>query len=246
MYLITRPEPQAKVLIDLLAKQQIKAKSLPLMQINLHNFEAEKLVRQINGYNSLLIVSPTAIDCLLPLFDKLKSELNLIVAGKSSADYLFEKTGKTALFSERGSGIAELIDADLIKKEGSYIIAGGTPHNQLLTKYLRENFIRHDFIDLYQRTNSAILNLTQTEKIICDPQNIGIIITSSSLAEYLYDCAKISSSILQMLSKVHLVTLHPNITQKLSHAGFNNIIETGNASNQAIINTIRKIENERK
>ena len=45
---------------------------------------------------SLLIVSPTAIDCLIPLLDKLKSERNR--CWKSSADYLFEKTGKQLYF----------------------------------------------------------------------------------------------------------------------------------------------------
>ena len=56
----------------------------------------------------------------------------------------------------------------------------------------------------------------------------------------------INSNLIFSNNKVHLITLHPNITQKLSQAGFRNIIETDNASNQAIINTIRKIENERK
>ena len=246
MYLVTRPESQAVVLINLLEQQQIKAKSLPLMAIKYYDLELDSLVSKINTYDNLLLTSPTVIDCLIPSLDKLKPELNLIVAGKSSADYLFDKSGIKALFPKHGSGVAELMSANLIRQGTSYLIAGGLPHNQQLATYLSINKINHDFIDLYQRTNSAILNLAQTEKIICDPQNIGIIITSSSLAEYLYDCAQISHCILQTLSKVYLITLHPNITRKLSQAGFSNIIETDNASNQAIINTIRKIENERK
>ncbi len=246
MYLVTRPEPQAVVLINLLEQQQIKAKYLALMAIKYYDLELESLISKINTYNNLLLTSPTVIDYLIPLLNKLKPELNLIVTGKSSADYLFDKSGAKASFPQHGSGVAELISADLIRQRTSYLIAGGLPHNQQLATYLEINEINHGFIDLYQRTNSAILNLAQTEKIICDPQNAGIIITSSSLAEYLCDCAQISPCILQTLFKVHLITLHPNITQKLSQAGFRNIIETDNASNQAIINTIRKIENERK
>ncbi len=246
MYLVTRPESQAVVLIDLLEQQQIKAKSLPLMTIKYHDFELENLVNRINTYDNLLLTSPTVIDCLIPLLSKLKPELNLIVAGKSSADYLFNKSGTKASFPKHGSGVAELINNDLIRQGTSYLIAGGAPHNQQLAEYLNINKINHEFIDLYQRTNSAILNLAQTEKIICDLLNVGIIITSSSLAEYLYDCAQISHCILQTLSKIHLIALHPNITRKLNQAGFSNIIETDDASNQAIINTIRKIENERK
>lgn len=246
MYLVTRPEPQAAALINLLEQQQIKAKSLPLMAIKYYDLELESLVSKINNYANLLLTSPTVIDCLIPLLGKLKPELNVIVAGKSSADYLLGKSGVKALYPECGSGVAELISANLIRQGTSYLIAGGLPHNQQLATYLDLNKINHDFIDLYQRTNSAILNLAQTEKIICDPQNIGIIITSSSLAEYLYGCAQTSTCILQALSKVYLITLHPNITRKLNQVGFSNIIETDNASNQAIINTIRKIENERK
>ena len=109
---------------------------------NLVKKEMEVILQDINNYDNLLLTSPTVIDHLIPLLGKLKPELCVIVAGKSSADYLLDKSGIKALYPECGSGVAELISANLIRQGTSYLIAGGLPHNQQLAVYLNINKIK--------------------------------------------------------------------------------------------------------
>lgn len=246
MYLVARPKVQADKLLDLFSSNGITAEYLPMVEIIYDDVALEMALTQINQCASALFISPSAIDGLSARLAQLDPKLNLVTSGLSSAELLQEYVPQAKIiYPEHGSGVANLILESKLANLGKIALVGGDNLNPHLAKYLEQKKIHYQFINLYQRINCGIINLSTTEKLIMNPALLGIVITSCQIAGFLLECATQSPLILARLQELKLITIHPQISLFLAEHQLQNVVETASAGNLAILNIIRDLEHER-
>lgn len=245
MYLIARPPAQAAKLLSLLEQHDIPAQHLPIIDVVYDEAALEQAAEQINQCSSVLFISPSAIDGLGMRLSKLKPELNLITSGVASAKLLIEYLpNANVIYPEHSSGVAELILESKLANLGTIALVGGDNLNARLAKYLEQKKVQYQFINVYQRINSGIINLELIESLICKSDIRGIVITSCQIADFLFECGEKSPMILAVLQKIKLITIHPQISLTLRKYGVSNIHECATAENLAILAVIKDLENE--
>ena len=247
MYLVARPEAQARDLIQLLATNGVAAKYLPLMATEIKPVNLATALAQINSCDGVFFSSPLAIDYVAKDLSTIKPSCRIFSAGASSAKRLLDLGVACVNYPAGGSGISALISAKLLLKYSlhSLAIVGGDQVNPQLASYLNYEKITFKFIDLYQRSNLGLANLNLFAKLINESSIVGIIITSTLLARYLSDCCR-KLNLGARLAQLALLSLHPQITQYLTQQGFSKVYETATADNRAILTLIRKLHDERK
>lgn len=246
MYLVARPKAQADKLLGLFSSHGITAEYLPLVEIIYDAVALELALEQINQCASVLFLSPSSIDGLGARLAQLSPELNLITSGLSSAELLMEYVPQAKIiYPEYGSGVANLILESKLANLGKIALVGGDNLNPRLAKYLEQKKVTYQFINLYQRINCGLINLSATEKLIMNPALRGIVITSCQIVGFLLECATQSPLILARLHELKLITIHPQISLFLAEHQLQNVVETASAGNLAILNIIRGLEHER-
>lgn len=246
MYLIARPTAQAVKLLNLLEQHNISAQHLPIVEVLYDELVLEQAALQINQCSSVLFISPSAIDGLGVRLTQLKSDLTLITSGIASANLLMGYLPHAkVIYPEHGSGVAELILESKLANLGKIALVGGDNLNARLAKYLAQKKVQYQFINIYQRINCGISNLSLLEELICNPNVRGIVITSCQIADFLFECGAKCSIILARLQELKLITIHPQISSTLRKYDVSNIHECATAENLAILAVIKDLENER-
>lgn len=196
-----------------------------------------------------------------------RNTIQFIVVGQASKDALIKAEAHTMtqtsiLAPHHGSGINAIINEGLIKLESPLLIIGGDKINSKLAVYLETHADMHpgtnyQFISLYRTYSSIESNLALLEKILLNNSRTGIIITSSQIAQILINLVKKSVFLRNGLHSSQLISIHPQITEALKclgaknlnpqrvafqEYGFQNLYQTLDATNLAIINLIRKLQ----
>ncbi len=247
MYLIARPLVQANLLLEYLQANGVKVGVLPLIDTRLNPNSYYDSVIRINNCDGVLFTSPTSIDYMSEKLALISPTCKLFAVGASSANYLKDKTaGRLVNYPQRISGVRGLIAENILSgsKIRKLAVIGSEKMNQTLLDYLTINQVEYDFIDLYKRVNIGLENPLLIRKLLSDTANVGIIITSKLIAEYLVTCAN-ELDLNYIVTAKKLITIHPQITEYLYQQGFKNLCETSSADKNSVLTLLRDLEYER-
>lgn len=247
MYLIARPLIQANLLLEYLQANGIHVGVLPLIDTRLNPSSYNDSVVRINKCDGVLFTSPTSIEYMSAKLALISPTCELFAVGTSSANYLKDKTvGRLVNYPQQMSGVRGLIAENVLGSFGirKLAVIGSEKMNQTLLDYLTMNQVEYDFIDLYKRVNIGLENPLLFRKLLSDSANVGIIITSKLIAEYLITCAN-KLDLNYLVTTKYLITIHPQITEYLYQQGFKNLYETSSADKKSVLTLLRDLEYER-
>lgn len=246
MFLVGRQESQAAELIELLTVNGYAAKWLPLMTTRLNTPEYAKIQQTITCYQKIIITAPAVIDYLCMEVAQLGSQITILTPGVASAKKIKEVNRDVQiLYPKNGSGIESIAKESLLDQflDNEILVIGGDEINPRLRLLLEEYKIKFSYASIYYRLNIGLENLDVIDKFISDPQIIGIIITSTQIADYLLECVS-RLNLINRLQEILIISIHPQITDYLSKNGVSKVQETFASDNLSILQTIRAFMNE--
>lgn len=243
MYLITRPEDEAKSLINLLQIHQVDAAHLPIMEIIAKPFDFVKLSEQLPAYDSLFFVSPSAIKLAHQFIVELDGSITVIVAGNASKQKMLAINPRLKIVAPVAtSGIDALINEGLLTNVRNILIFGGDSINPKLIKFGELNQINIQFIDLYARVNVVKSSFEQICHRLSAEDIEGVIVTSRDIATWMAPIFR-DERVKQRLNKIKFISIHPQITNVL-HSYSVPVVETLHSDNQSVLNLIRELKND--
>lgn len=212
------------------------------MNIEDNNKNLQFLDEEINNFDYVFFPSGTAIEYAKKAI--LKSSIpQFITVGGASAAKLNKLTRQKIIYPENTSGGIALFNEKLSKlnlmQKKILIIKGCGSEAKLYAKLIKAgvNFIS---VDIYKRVLKTI-EPDYLKKMLLIQGLQGIIITSSGLAEWLFNQAA-KAKCVHLLKSQLFVTIHPQIKHKLIELGANKILVTEDARRSAVAELIKKLE----
>ena len=182
--LVTRPEPQATELVELLAKENITAYAVPVVEFG----EPEDLTQtkmqlsDIKPDDTCIFISRQAVHGAVKHFDGLP-QCQLVAIGQGTADALNSHGASDVIFPDQASteGLLTEIDIEKFIANPVHIIRGGDGKESLFNALKKQN-IDVQYIDTYGRrckTENAELLL---DHLVRDKIDL-VVLTSCQLAD---------------------------------------------------------------
>ena len=166
-----------------------------------------------------------------------------IAVGPASAHKLAKLTDKKVIYPTLGAGGAalfneKLIDLDL-KNKMVLVIKGEGGSEQLFLNMAQHN-IKWTTIDIYKRIKLPI-DPDEFKKMLLIDGLKGIIITSGSLVEWLFEQAK-NANCVDLLKNCLFLTMHSRIEKKLIEFGAFKVLLSERTDRKSIIELIKGLK----
>ncbi len=234
---ITRPERDSLSLVSKLIANKIDAEYLPVVETQNNYFDIEKL--SICSNDDLLFSSPTSIEILADWLKSAKINNKIIVPGKYSAERILKINFSLNVFYPKySSGVAEVINEELIESDKNLVVFGGDKINQKLRGYCHERKINYEFVSLYSTQNVFAKNINN----LLDYARHGfcyILVSSSTVAKIL--CEAFSKLEDDILRNIKIISLHQNITTVINDNLNIMVCEILDMAELTIVNEITKL-----
>ena len=240
MYLICSTEENSNIIIEQLKIIGIEAKKLIIMKFNIFEDQLKLIFDTINSYHYVLISSSTIIKYLTSII-KISQNPIFLTVGKTSADKILNINHQIVIYPNISSGIQalceeKLVNIDFLNKK--LLIIEGSKSNIYIKEFLSSIQMYISFISVYKtiyyEENIPFLNYKFKGVF---PR--GIVITSSSLVDWLFTESKINID-KNKLTDINFYTIHNNIRDKLASYGVKNIFVTKDSQINQISELIKK------
>ncbi len=242
MYLICCPNIYAQSIIDDLANVHISGIELPLMNIEDNNQNLQFLDKEINNFDYIIFPSGTAIEYAKEAIIK-ASTPQFITVGDASAAKLNKLTGQRIIYPENISGGIALFNEKLSKlnlMQKKVLVIKGCGGNTKLYAKLIKTGVNFMSIDIYKRVLQTV-EPDHLKKMLLIQGLQGIIITSSGLAEWLFNQG-LRAKCLHLLKNQLFVTIHPQIKHKLIKLRAKKFLLTQIPKKSAVADLIKKLK----
>ena len=239
MYLVCCPNHHIDSMIERLASIHITGIGLNLMDIE---FDGNNLVfveQNLNQFDYVIIPSSTVIDYLKKVIPLAKRP-TFITVGPASASKLSKLTKKDVIYPTLGAGGAALFNEklkDLDLQNKMVLVIKGEGGSEDLFLNMAQHNIKWTTIDIYKRIKLPI-NPDDFKKMLIIDGLKGIIITSTSLVEWLFEQAKNANSV-ELLKNCLFLTIHSKIEKKLIELGAFKVLLTDRTDRNSIIELIK-------
>lgn len=246
MYLIARPFAQAQKLISLLNGAGIVAMHLSIVEVACNYHNLDEVADLIHDFNSIMFVSPTAVDFCADLIKQRSLFVNkkILTAGRATAQNILQLNNELqVVYPDPDSGVTAMIEQGLLCHIDGILVIGGDTINPQLIQYFELHNIKYKFVHLYNRINmlksrpdDILTQLTATEVE-------GIVITSKSVALILRKIIE-DYQLNSLLKNVNIISIHQHITLELEKLSLN-IFQTATPDNQAVLDLIKRLNHGR-
>lgn len=182
--IVTRPQGQADELVELLAKENIKAFSVPVVEFEPPQ-DSEKTTLQLKAINendTCIFISRQAVHGAVEYLGHVP-KCHLIAIGKGTADALYEHGAEEVIFPENASseGLLAEMDADTFKNNPVHIIRGGDGKETLFNALKQQN-VNVQYINTYHRRCKKENAKLLLEHMLKDDVDL-VVLTSCQLAD---------------------------------------------------------------
>lgn len=248
MYLAISREKTNNYLKAELAKLNIEVAALPCLWTYPDRVALECLRQQINNFNIIIITSPAAIDYAAAVVKLANSGQIFIVPGLSSFTRLRQYTKNEIYMPHNASGaeaiVTQVLERMDLNAQKIVILCSLVANHQIqdylvasygINAYTQMPLYRQEWLDL----DAQFLKKSLTNKRLH-----GIILTSSSHAQYLFSQAH-KFGYYDMLLQVNFIVLHPKIEQILLNLGVKRIYLSATASLVSLVDFIGKLHDRR-
>lgn len=238
--LVTRPNSEASCLIDKLNSGGFQAEYFPILSTKPIDFNIDTI--QLQQVDKLLFSSPMSIQLMADWLVKTQFAGGIVVPGFQSYERIIQLNSRlNVVYPKKITGIAGVINENLLAKHDELIVFGGNQINSELADYCNEQLINFKFRQLYELANALqIAELLQLLR-----HNICyLIISSSSAARVLLEKINyLSAEELEiLLLNLRIVSLHDRITRVFQRVDFKLIVhEINDMSEISIINYITRM-----
>ena len=242
MYLVCCPNLHMQSMIDGLASVHVTGIELNLMDIEFDSHNHIFVEQNLNQFDYVIIPSPTVIDYLKDVI-KLAQKPTFITVGPASATKLSKLTDKEVIYPTLGAGGAALFNEKLLNldlQNKMVLVIKGEGGSEQLFLNMAGHSIKWTAIDIYKRIKHPI-DSDEFKKMLLIDGVKGIIITSSSLVEWLFEQAKISNC-LELLKNCLFLTMHSRIEKKLIEFGAFKVLLSERTDRKSIIELIKGLE----
>lgn len=246
MYLIARPFTQAQKLISLLNSSNIAAKHLSIIEVVCNYPDLYDVVDLIHKFNSIMFVSPTAIDFCADLIKQrsLFVDKRILTAGRATAQNILQLNNELqVVYPHSDSGVKAMIEQGLLCNIDEMLVIGGDTINQQLIQYFEIHEIKYKLVHLYNRINMLKSCLDDILAQLTAPEVEGIVITSKSVALILRKIIE-DYKLSTLLKNVNIISIHQQITLELEKLSLN-IFQTETSDNHAILDLIKRLNHGR-
>lgn len=243
MYLLCCPVNQISEMSQQFQLANIKSQPLGLMELVLNEENFSWLYGNINTFDVVIFVSPSAIDFCSSLFALVKPNVEFLVMGRASAEKLYQLTNNKIRYSNDSSGASSLFfeiikpDAPLFRSK-KILIVQGSRGQDMLNQYLQLEGMHSSIIKLY--THKPIeLRFGTLTNLFAKNKYRGVVITSSLLVDELFKQAKTDECI-ELLQQTEFITIHSNIAQKLHEYGVTKVLVTPGVKKSDLIELLKR------
>jgi uroporphyrinogen-III synthase len=245
MYLIIGNKKTCNYFYQELTALNMSIVTMPCVQLIPEEGIINQFKERINDFDIVIITSPTAIDYAGEVIKYADKSVIFIVSGFSSYTRLRQYTENKIYAPENDSGAAAIINQILdfmdLREKKIAILQGRKANNQtqdyLTGKYGKNSY---DNIVIYQQ-EWLDLDTQFLKKLFISNSLQGIILTSSSHAEYLFGRAK-RFGYYEMLLMADFITLHTKIELVLRKFGVKgHIFVSDTANNESLIDLMGKL-----
>lgn len=243
---ITRPLKQAQMLakeIENIGRQPI---IFPLLEIipsedknHLHS-----VLAQLDQYALVIFVSPSAIDCAMPLVKQWPKTTRIGVVGEGSRLALskYHVTVDSATVyapnntekSDSEGLLAVLPIADL--QQQRVLIVRGQNGRDLLANFFENHDVSVDYLSAYQRVSPKLTPVRQQElNAILKEKNDWIFTSSEALQTLkLWIGDSDDMNLVAELQHQRIIVTHPHIEETALRLGFSHVVLSGTGNKQLI------------
>lgn len=243
MYLLCCPVNQIPEMSQKFQLAKINSYPLGLIELVLDEGCFNWLYGNINTFDVVIFVSPSAIDFCSSMFALIKPNIEFLVMGRASAEKLHQLTKNKIRYSNDSSGASSLFfeiikpDATLFRSK-KILIVQGSGGQDMLNQYLQLEGMHSCVIKLYTH-NPARLTPGTLTNLFAKNKFEGVIVTSSLLVNELFKQAKTDKCI-EILKKTEFITIHSNIAQKLYEYGVANVLVTPGVKKSDLIGLLKR------
>ena len=237
--LVTRPEHQARSLIQLLGQQGADVFHQAAIRIEAEFNDSQKeLLETLEQYDLLIFISKNAVHYGLSLFntvDGLNKNRPLAAIGKATAQALTDHGFTNIICPDDGFDSEALLNTPAfltpqINNKKILIIRGGAGREHL-KETLEQRQATISYLDVYRRTPAKLELATETFKTLD-------IITVSSQQGLENLLSMLDNDTVNLLLEKKLITPGDRCSQKAKELGFKQIETAENATDNAMLNCI--------
>ena len=244
--LVTRPEPKAKELVDLLREEGFRAESCPLFTIlPPENPEAiSEALHALTGDELLIFVSPNAVTALPtrlssnePVFEVLR-RCSVFAIGPGTRHTLQMKFPSCVVSIPKISDSEHLLKLPELQdvSHRRVVIFRGDDGRELLGQTLKARGAELEYVTCYQRVRIQENVLNRLERWRREPFDIVVVTSTESLQELI----SLMADDLSPLQHAWVTVMGNRMAQVAREAGLYSQLKLEGPSNMDIVETIKR------
>ena len=224
MYIVCSSDIASPSMMQTLTANNIDAVSLNLMQITFDEAVLMQLQQNIHTFSHVIIPSPAIIDYVAHII-KSAHNVTFLTVGLSSAEKIQHLTANNVLYPKNSVGGSALF-TEVIKtldlNGANILLLKGQGGNLELEIQLDKSHIPYSLMHIYKSSLQPIDGV-YVKKLLTMNQLQGIIITSSTLARWLFTQVE-HINCMQQLQHIVFLTTHAPIKHTLQQLGAKRIV----------------------
>lgn len=243
--LLTRPQEESATLAAQLAQAGVFSSSLPLIEIHALPVTAEQraLLRHLDGYRAVIVVSKPAARLALNLVDEYWPQpprQDWFSVGSATAAVL-EDHGLQVFRPDQGDDSEALLELPRLRQsiagpDARVLIIRGEGGREWLAERLREQGASVDYLQLYRRRMPEYAADELPERVRAERLN-GLAVSSGQGLEHLL---RLAGDHWTSLSRLALFVPSPRVAEQARAAGACNVVDCRGASAAALLAALRE------
>ena len=240
--LVTRPEGQQQALCSAIEKAGGRSIHMPLLNIVALTDEQScsvirSTIQNLENYQQAIFVSTNAArlgaQWINQIWPQLPAGLSLLAIGPTTAETLNKLLGQPVTESPGGKGSEELLALPEFADVGDkhVLIFRGRGGRELLAETLQTRGAEVDYIELYERV-TLDYESGHVARLVSDNSIDSLVVTSGESLDALMDSVCDNKEEICLLP---LLVPSARIAQQASRYGFNRIVNTEGAGEEAIM-----------
>lgn len=239
--LVTRPLPQGKMLCEKIEALGGSTVYLPTIE-----FAPPKprvsCINKIDAYDWVIFISPRAVEWGIPLMTQLPQKNNVAAPGAGTAQALKEAGINKVIYPKDEWTSEGLLDLPIFKnlKQQKILLIRGEGGREMLAETLTSRGAVVDHFIVYRRLIPVYPNINKYKESLLDKKTNIIVCTSGESLHNLITIMGVENR--SILVSMNMVVISPRLVELAKGLHFQQIFLAENASDSAIIGTLRLIK----